>query len=82
MLHLINANTIVVMVGKFACVNSFIITFALQPDGYGQMQHPFDDVVACSFFPIDSKLNEDNIGLYIYIFMYLLVTLRTIANDE
>ena len=26
MLHLINANTIVVMVAKFACVNSFIIT--------------------------------------------------------
>jgi hypothetical protein len=46
MLHLINANTIVVMVAEFACVNSFIITFALRPDGYGQMQHPLDRVVA------------------------------------
>lgn len=38
---------------KFACVNSFIITFALPPDGYGQMQHPFDDffcVTAAFFF--------------------------------
>jgi hypothetical protein len=50
MLHLINANTIVVMVVKFACVNSFIITFALRPDGYGQMQHPLDHVVAWFFF--------------------------------
>jgi hypothetical protein len=46
MLHLINANTIVERWwSKFACVNSFIITFALRPDGYGQMQHPFDDVL-------------------------------------
>lgn len=30
---------------KFACVNSFIITFACRPDGYGQMQHPSADVL-------------------------------------
>ena len=35
---------------KFACVNSFIITFARTPDGYGQMQHPFDDFVTAVFF--------------------------------
>jgi hypothetical protein len=77
MLHLINANTIVAMVVKFACVNSFIITFALRPDGYGQMQHPLDDVVAWSFFFLYHEFNEYNIDT----FMYLLVILRIIDND-
>jgi hypothetical protein len=62
MLHLINANTIVVMLVKFACVNSFIITFALRPDGYGQMQHPPDDVVALDFiFSIYHEFNEHHL---------------------
>jgi hypothetical protein len=78
MLHLINANTIVVMVVEFACVNSFIITFALRSDGYGQMQHPLDDFVAwVFFFSIYDEFNEYNID----IFMYLLVDLRIIDND-
>ncbi len=61
MLHLINANTIVVMLVEFACVNSFIITFARRSDGYGQMQHPLDDVVAWVFFlslSISDEFNE------------------------
>ncbi len=66
MLHLINANTIVVMLVEFACVNSFIITFARRSDGYGQMQHPLDDVVAWVFFSlslsISDEFNEYNIS--------------------
>ncbi len=76
MLHLINANTIVVMVVEFACVNSFIITFALRPDGYGQMQHPLDDVVAWVFF-LSLSLSLMNLMNKIY----LLVHLRIIDND-
>lgn len=58
---------------KFACVNSFIITFALPPDGYGQMQHPFDDFFVTAVF-FHSLINR--------ICIYLLVSLRIIDNDK
>ena len=73
MLHLINANTIVVMLVKFACVNSFIIiTFALRPDGYGQMQHPSDDVVTeLNFLPLPLSLSSSHLMNIIYLHMSL-----------
>lgn len=61
---------------KFACVNSFIITFALPPDGYGQMQHPFDDFVTTAVF-LYSFPDQYNMYMYIYLFLCASLTMTS-----